>query len=91
MDRDGVDVQVMCVTPALFAYQRPAAQGLECARLFNDAAREICAHAPRRLKSLCQVPLQDTDLACRELSRARWPRATSACTSATTWGARHQR
>jgi len=55
MDRDGVDVQVMCVTPALFAYQRPAAQGLECARLFNDAAREICAHAPRRLKSLCQV------------------------------------
>src|SRR6266513_2307082 len=43
---------------------------LECARLFNDAAREICAHAPRRLKSLCQVPLQDTELACRELSRA---------------------
>jgi aminocarboxymuconate-semialdehyde decarboxylase len=70
MDRDGVDVQIMCVTPALFAYQRPPAQGLECARLFNNAAREICAHAPRRLKSLCQVPLQDTDLACRELSRA---------------------
>src|ERR1700747_691392 len=70
MDRDGVDVQVMCATPVLFAYQRPAAQALECARIFNDAAREICAHAPRRLKSLCQVPLQDTELACRELSRA---------------------
>src|SRR5207249_10502118 len=70
MDRDGVDVQIMCVTPVLFSYQRPPAQGLECARLFNDAAREICAHAPRRLKSLCQVPLQDTELACRELSRA---------------------
>ena len=26
--------------------------------------------APQRLKSLCQVPLQDTELACRELSRA---------------------
>src|SRR6266480_2466469 len=70
MDRDGVDVQIMCATPLLFSYQRPPAQGLECARLFNDAAREICAHAPRRLKSLCQVPLQDTELACRELSRA---------------------
>jgi aminocarboxymuconate-semialdehyde decarboxylase len=70
MDRDGVDVQVMCATPVLFAYQRPAEQALECARIFNDAAREICAHAPRRLKSLCQVPLQDTELACRELSRA---------------------
>jgi aminocarboxymuconate-semialdehyde decarboxylase len=70
MDRDGVDVQVMCATPVLFAYQRPAAHALECARIFNDAAREICAAAPRRLKSLCQVPLQDTELACRELSRA---------------------
>ena len=70
MDRDGVDVQIMCTTPLLFCYDRPAGQALECARVFNDAAREICAAAPRRLKSLCQVPLQDTELACRELSRA---------------------
>jgi aminocarboxymuconate-semialdehyde decarboxylase len=70
MDRDGVDVQIMCATPVLFGYHRPAAQALECARVFNDAALEICAANPRRLKSLCQVPLQDTELACRELSRA---------------------
>jgi aminocarboxymuconate-semialdehyde decarboxylase len=70
MDRDGVEVQIMCATPLLFAYQRPAIQALECARIFNDAALEICGHAPRRLKALCQVPLQDTELACRELSRA---------------------
>jgi aminocarboxymuconate-semialdehyde decarboxylase len=70
MDRDGVDVQVMCATPVLFGYHRPAAQALECARIFNDAARELCAAAPQRLKSLCQVPLQDTELACRELTRA---------------------
>jgi aminocarboxymuconate-semialdehyde decarboxylase len=70
MDRDGVDVQIMCATPLLFSYQRPAMQALECARIFNDAAREICAAEPRRLKSLCQVPLQDTDLACAELTRA---------------------
>ena len=70
MDRDGVDVQIMCATPVLFCYQRPAAQALEVARIFNDAAREICARDPRRLKSLCQVPLQDTERACREVSRA---------------------
>ncbi len=70
MERDGIDVQIMCATPLLFAYQRPAQHALECARIFNDAALEICAHAPRRLKSLCQVPLQDIELACRELSRA---------------------
>jgi aminocarboxymuconate-semialdehyde decarboxylase len=70
MDRDGVEVQIMSATPILFCYQRPAAQALECARIFNDAALEMCAAAPRRLKTLCQVPLQDTELACRELSRA---------------------
>jgi aminocarboxymuconate-semialdehyde decarboxylase len=70
MDRDGVEVQILSATPLLFSYQRPAAQALEVARIFNDAALEICAAAPRRLKALCQVPLQDTELACRELSRA---------------------
>jgi aminocarboxymuconate-semialdehyde decarboxylase len=70
MDRDGVEVQIMCATPVLFSYHRPAAQALEVSRIFNDAARELCARAPRRLKSLCQVPLQDPQLACRELSRA---------------------
>jgi aminocarboxymuconate-semialdehyde decarboxylase len=70
MDRDGVDVQIVCATPLLFSYQRPPDHALEVARIFNDAALEICAAAPRRLKALCQVPLQDTDLACRELSRA---------------------
>ena len=70
MDRDGVDLQVICATPILFAYNRPAEQAAECARLFNDAAREICGAGQDRLISLCQVPLQDTDAACKELSRA---------------------
>src|SRR4029077_2665511 len=41
MDRDGVEVQIMCATPLLFSYERPAQQALECARLFNDAGRAI--------------------------------------------------
>ena len=69
MDRHGVDVQIMCSTPVLFAYDRPATHALAAAQVFNDAAREMCAHDLQRLKSLCQVPLQDTDLACAELSR----------------------
>jgi len=70
MDRDGIDLQVMCSTPVLFAYARPAAQALYCAQLFNDAALELAAQGKGRLKTLCQVPLQHTDAACRELSRA---------------------
>jgi aminocarboxymuconate-semialdehyde decarboxylase len=69
MDRDGIDVQIISATPVLFAYNRPAEQALDCARLFNDAALELCAQGKGRLKSLSQVPLQDIDAACAELSR----------------------
>jgi aminocarboxymuconate-semialdehyde decarboxylase len=69
MDRDGIDMQVISATPVLFAYDRPAAHALDSAQLFNDAALELCSHGKGRLKSLCQVPLQDPDAACNELSR----------------------
>ncbi len=69
MDRDGVEMQVLSATPVLFAYERRPEQALDCARLFNDAALELCAQGKGRLKSLCQVPLQDIDAACKELSR----------------------
>jgi aminocarboxymuconate-semialdehyde decarboxylase len=71
MDRDGVDVQVMSATPVLFAYDRPVEHALDCARLFNDAALELCSHGKGRLKSFCQVPLQDIDASCKELSRCK--------------------
>ncbi len=69
MDRDRVDLQVMSATPVLFAYERPVEHALDCARLFNDAALELCSRGKGRLKVLCQVPLQDIDAACNELSR----------------------
>jgi aminocarboxymuconate-semialdehyde decarboxylase len=69
MDRDGIDLQVISATPVLFAYERPVEHALDCARLFNDAALELCREGKGRLKSLCQVPLQDIDAACQELSR----------------------
>jgi aminocarboxymuconate-semialdehyde decarboxylase len=69
MDRDGIDLQVMSATPVLFAYERPVEHALDCAQLFNDAALELCSRGQGRLKSLCQVPLQDIDAACKELSR----------------------
>jgi aminocarboxymuconate-semialdehyde decarboxylase len=69
MDRDGVELQVLSATPVLFAYDRPVEHALDCARLFNDAALEMCGKGKGRLKSLCQVPLQDIDASCKELSR----------------------
>lgn len=69
MDRDGVDLQVISATPVLFAYERPVKHALDCAQLFNDASLELCANGKGQLRSLCQVPLQDIDAACVELSR----------------------
>jgi len=70
LDRDGIDMQVMCATPVLFAYMRKPEEAAECARIFNDAAIEMCGRSGGRLKALAQVPLQDIDLACAEVTRA---------------------
>jgi len=71
MARDGVDKQIISATPILFAYEKPVAQALYCAQLFNDAALEICAGGQGKLFALAQVPLQDADTACEEVSRAK--------------------
>jgi len=70
MDRNGVDRQVLSPTPVFFAYDQPADAAAGTAAIFNDLALEIAAQAPHRLVPFCQVPLQDTDAACRELDRA---------------------
>ena len=70
LDRQGIDLQLISATPVLFAYQRSAEHAAECARIFNDLALELCERTNGRLKALCQVPLQNTDAACVELSRA---------------------
>ena len=69
MDADGVDVQVVSPTPVFFCYDAPVDRAVEVARAANDAALSMCAGAPERLLPMCQVPLQDPDAACAELSR----------------------
>ncbi len=69
LERQGVDIQIVSATPVLFCYHRPADQALEVAKLFNDAGLEMCRQSNGRLKPLCQVPLQDIDASCAELSR----------------------
>lgn len=70
MDRDRIDHQVMSVTPVLFAYLRKPEHALDCARMFNDKALEMCARADGRIHAMAQVPLQDVDASCREVERA---------------------
>lgn len=69
MQRDGTDLQIISATPVLFAYGREAKQALDCAQMFNDVALDFCSQSKGKLKSLCQVPLQDIDASCTELTR----------------------
>src|SRR5215475_1541873 len=69
MDADGVDVQVVSPTPVFFSYGHDAGPAAKIARIMNDLALELCAPAAGRLLPMCQVPLQDPDAACAELSR----------------------
>jgi aminocarboxymuconate-semialdehyde decarboxylase len=68
MGEDGVDVQVVSPTPVFFSYDRTPAEAVRIAEVFNDLALEICEPAPG-LVPFCQVPLQDPELACKELDR----------------------
>lgn len=70
LDRLGVERQVVCVPPLLFAYDLPADTGSRWAAHVNDLVLEYTRSRPDRLIALCQVPLQDTASACAELDRA---------------------
>ncbi len=70
MDDQGVQQQVNCATPVMFGYAWDARRCADWAARMNDEVLGYCSADARRLKALAQVPLQDTDLACREASRA---------------------
>lgn len=71
MDTTGIDVQLVCATPVMFGYAWDAVRAAAWAARMNELAIAFCAADPRRLKALAQVPLQDIDAACREVTRAR--------------------
>lgn len=70
MDADGVEYQVVSPTPVFFSYDAPWGAAEKICRIFNDLALEVCAPGDGRLIPFAQVPLQNTDAACRELERA---------------------
>ncbi len=71
LDEQGLDIQIMCATPILFGYAEPVAKAIAWNQKINDLALDMCVADPQRLRVLAQVPLQDPDAACVELSRAK--------------------
>ena len=69
MDATTVDVQVLSTIPVLFNYWAKPADGLETARFFNDHIAGCVVQHPKRFMGLGTVPMQDMDLAIREMER----------------------
>lgn len=68
-DQHGVQIQVLSVIPVLFHYWAKAADAMETSRYFNDYIAEVVTRNPDRFIGLGTVPLQDPQLAIKELER----------------------
>lgn len=66
-DRSGVDHVVLCPWVSLLRYDAPIEVGLRTSRLYNEALSRIAQSHSDRASALGTVPLQDPDLAAREL------------------------
>ena len=70
MDRMGIDIQAVCPAPYHFFYFTEADYGAELAREVNEGIAKIVADTPDRFVGLGSVPLQNAELAVRELDYA---------------------
>lgn len=69
METTDVDVQVLSTIPVLFNYWAKPKDGLETSRFLNDHIAETVSREPHRFIGLGTVPMQDTELAIREMER----------------------
>jgi aminocarboxymuconate-semialdehyde decarboxylase len=69
MDRKGIDISVISVTPVVFFYWLDADAGLAAARLLNDGIARMVAARPERLRGMATLPMQDPEAAVNELER----------------------
>lgn len=69
MKETNVDVQVLSTVPILFNYWARPQHGLETSRFFNDHIADVVARDPKHFIGMGTVPLQDVDLAIKEMER----------------------
>lgn len=69
MDREGVDIQVLSPIPVTFSYWAEPRAAEEMAKIQNDFIAETVKQYPNRFIGLGTVPMQDVDVAIREMER----------------------
>lgn len=71
MDRQGIDIVGVTVTPLAYLYWLPPEQGIPFASIVNDELAKFCSYDTSRFFFIPTVPLQDIDASVAELRRAR--------------------
>jgi len=69
MDKIGVDVHGLSISPRLFYYEFPLDIAKDVCMICNDSIHEMVQKDPDRFFPVGTVPLQDTDAAIEELKR----------------------
>ena len=68
-DQAGVTMQVLSTVPVMFSYWAKPADALDLSRRLNDHIAEVVRAHPGRFAGLATIPLQDAEMAARELER----------------------
>jgi len=68
---NATQVQVVCTIPVMFSYWAKGKDCLELSEFLNDHIAQLVADHPKHYIGLGTVPMQDTDLAIKELRRIK--------------------